>query len=212
MFITKVNVSNGTDGAVITAESTRTLRSLLDEAGVNYSRGLLQFNGDILGKAALDSTLEDVVDNEDQTQILRVTVKADNAADEATAMITGGAMVIVSTATPEQLKMLKKYRPSALKLYEGEGAAKKEVFMAGIDSGAGCINKYGAIFSDRTDKNGKATITMTIPEDVADVKEWAADTLGVSILHLRKLEKQFAPMLEDVKQEKDAVAAAIQVA
>ena len=212
MFITKVNVSNGTDGAVITAESTRTLRSLLDEAGVNYSRGLLQFNGDILGKSALDSTLDDVVDNADQTQILRVTVKADNAADEATATITGGAMVITSTATPEQLKMLKKYRPSALKLYEGEGAAKKEVFMAGIEAGAGCINKYGAIFSDRTDKNGKATITMTVPEDVTDVKEWAADTLGVAILQLRKLEKQFAPMLEDVKQEKEAVAAAICVA
>ena len=211
MFITKVNVSNGTDGAVLTAESTRTLRSLLEEAGVNYQRGLLQFNGDILGKSALDSTLEDVVDDEDQTQILRVTVKAENAVDEATAVINGGAMVITSSATPDQLKMLKKYRPSALKLYEGEGAAKKEVFMVSIDSGAGCISKLGAVFSERVNKNGKATITMTIPDDVTDPKAWAADTLGVSILNLRKTEKQFAAMLEDVKKEKDAVAAAITV-
>ena len=211
MFITKVNVSNGTDGAVLTAESSRTLRSLLDEAGVNHSRGLLQFNGDILGKSALDSTLEEVVDNPDQTQILRVTVKAENAA-EATVNIVGGAMVITSSATPDEIKTVKKYRPSALKLYEGEGNSKKEVFMVGIDSGAGYISKMGAIYSDRTDKNGKATITMNIPDDVTDVKEWAADTLGVSILNLRKTEAQFAAMLEDIKQEKAAVAAAINVA
>lgn len=211
MFITKVSVSNGTDGAVITAESSRTLRSLLDEAGLNYQRGLLQFNGDILGKSALDSTLDDVVDNPDQTQVLRVTVKAENAADEATAVVTGSALVITSSATPEQLKTMKKYRPQALKLYDGEGAAKKEVFMVSIGPGAGFISKDGAVFSERTNKNGKATITMDIPEDVADVKEWAADMLGVSILNLRKTEKQFAAMLADVQKEKEAVAAAIVV-
>ena len=210
MFITKVNVSNGTDGAVITAESSRTLRSLLEEAGVNYQRGLLQFNGDILGKSALDSTLDEVVDNADQTQVLRVTVKADNAS-EATAVINGSAMVIASSATPEQLKTMKKYRPQALKLYEGEGSAKKEVFMVSIGPGTGFISKDGAIFSERTNKDGKATITMDIPEDVTDVKEWAADALGVSILNLRKTEKQFATMLADVQKEKEAVAAAIVV-
>lgn len=211
MFITKVSVSNGTDGEVITAESSRTLRSLLEEAGLNYQRGLLQFNGDILGKSALDSTLDDVVDNPDQTQVLRVTVKAENAADEATAVVTGSALVITSSATPEQLKTMKKYRPQALKLFDGEGSAKKEVFMVSIGPGAGFISKDGAVFSERTNKNGKATITMDIPEDVADVKEWAADMLGVSILNLRKTEKQFAAMLADVQKEKEAVAAAIVV-
>lgn len=211
MFITKVSVSNGTDGEVITAESSRTLRSLLEEAGLNYQRGLLQFNGDILGKSALDSTLDDVVDNPDQTQVLRVTVKAENAADEATAVVTGSALVITSSATPEQLKTMKKYRPQALKLFDGEGSAKKEVFMVSIGPGAGFISKDGAVFSERTNKHGKATITMDIPEDVADVKEWAADMLGVSILNLRKTEKQFAAMLADVQKEKEAVAAAIVV-
>lgn len=213
MFITKISVSNGTDGAELTVDSSRTLRSVLDEAGLNYSRGLIQYNGSILNTAQLDDTIEDVTTNPNQKQILRVTVKAENAAEEATALITGSAMVITSTATPEQIKMLKKYRPNALKLYEGEGASKKEVFMADIQEDMpGCIGKYGAVFSTRTDKDGKATITMEIPSDVADVKEWAADTLGVAILYLRKLEKQFAPMLDDVKAEKDAVSAAIVVA
>jgi len=212
MFITKISVSNGTDGAELTVDSSRTLRSILDEAGLNYSRGLLQYNGAILSKDALDSTIEEVTDNPNQKQILRVTVKAENAADEAVAVVNGAAMVITSSATPEQLKTMKKYRPQALKLMEGEGNAKKEVFMVDIAKGDGCISPLGAIFSERTNKDGKATITIPVPQDVTDVKAWAADTLGVSILHLRKLEKQFAPMLKDVAAEKEAVAAAITVA
>lgn len=212
MFITKISVSNGTDGAELTVDSSRTLRSVIEEAGLNYSRGLLQYNGAILGQAALDSTVEEVTDNPNQKQILRVTVKAENAADEAVAVVNGSAMVITSSATPEQLKTMKKYRPHALKLYEGDGNTKKEVFMVDITKGDGCISPLGAIFSERTNQAGKATITIPVPQDVENVKEWAADTLGVSILNLRKLEKQFAPMLNDVKAEKEAVAAAITVA
>ena len=212
MFITKISVSNGTDGAEMTVNSSRTLRSILEEAGLNYSRGLIQYNGSILSADQLDDTIEDVTTNPDQKQILRVTVKAENAADEATALVNGAAMVVTSSATPEQIKTMKKYRPAALKLYEGEGNAKKEVFMVDIAKGDGCISPLGAVFSERTNKDGKATITIPVPHDVDDVKAWAADTLGVSILLLRKLEKQFAPMLSDVAAEKEAVEAAIVVA
>lgn len=211
MYFTKINVSNGTDGAELTVESTRTLRSILEEAGVNYSRGLLQYNGNILGQSALDSTVEEVTENPNQKQILRMAVKADNAA-EASAVVVGGALVITSSATPDEIRTIKKYRPNALKLFEGEGTHKEQVFMIGIEDGLGSINKYGAIYSDRTDKNGKATITISIPEYEEDPKAWAEEMLGVSILHLRKTEKQFAEMLEDVKKEKEAVAAAISVA
>ena len=215
MYFTKINVSNGTDGAELTVESTRTLRSILEEAGVNYSRGLLQYNGTILSQSALDSTVEEVTDNPDQKQILRMTVKADNAADEAdeaTAVVVGGALVITSSATPEEIETIRKYRPNALKLMEGEGQHKNQVFMIGIEEGPGSINQFGAFYSKRTDKNGKATITIAIPEDAKDPKAWAEEMLGVSILYLRKTEKQFAAMLDDVKQEKAAVAAAITVA
>lgn len=213
MYFTKINVSNGTDGAELTVESTRTLRSILEEAGVNYSRGLLQYNGNILGQSALDSTVEEVTENPDQKQVLRMTVKADNAAAaEATAVVVGGALVITSSATPDEIATIRKYRPNALKLMEGEANHKEQVFMIGLEDGPGSIGKYGAVYSKRTDKNGKATITITIPEDESDPKAWAEEMLGVSILHLRKTEKQFAAMLEDVKKEKEAVAAAISVA
>lgn len=216
MYFTKINVSNGTDGAELTVDSSRTLRSVLEEAGVNYSRGLLQYNGTILGQSALDSTIEEVTDNPDQKQILRMTVKADNAAEEAaaeaTAVVVGGALVITSSATPDEIATIRKYRPNALKLMEGEGAHKEQIFMIGLEDGPGSINKFGAMYSKRTDKYGKATITINIPEEEENPKAWAEEMLGVSILHLRKTEKQFAAMLDDVKQEKAAVAAAISVA
>lgn len=214
MFITQIKVMNGSDAEIVSAKSTDSIQDVLDKSGVHFSaNALIQANGAFLSRNALaDTTVEDVVSDPDITQLITAEIKSQNAADEAFALITGSAMVITSTVTPEQIKTMKKYRPNALKLYEGEGANKKLVFEVDIDEGPGYINRAGALYSERTDKNGKATITMTVPDDIEDVKGWAQDKLGVSILNLRKLEKQFAPMLDDVKAEKEAVAAAIHVA
>lgn len=214
MFITQIKVMNGSDAEIVSAKSTDTIQEVLDKSGVHFSsNALIQVNGAFLGRGSLgQTTVEDVVVDPDITQLITAEIKSQNAADEACALVTGSAMVITSTVTPEQIKTMKKYRPNALKLYEGEGANEKLVFEVDIEEGPGFINRAGAIYSERTDKNGKATITMTIPEDVTDVKAWAHDKLGVSILNLRKVEKQFAPMLDEVKAEKEAVAAAIKVA
>ena len=215
MFITQIKVMNGSDAEIVSAKSTDSIQAVLDKSGVHFSaNALVQANGAFISRSALaTTTVEDVVTDPDSTQIITAEIKSQNAVDEAArALITGSAMVITSTATPEQIKTMKKYRPNALKLYEGEGANKKLVFEVDIEEGPGFINRAGAIYSERTDASGKATITLNIPEDVADAKEWAADKLGVSILHLRKLEKQFAPMLTEVAAEKEAVAAAISVA
>lgn len=213
MFITTVKLSNGTDAEDnITIPSDRTIRSLFEEYGMPYERGVLQFNGVFVGNDKLDATLESLVTNPDMKQIINMEVKSMNAA-EACAVINGGAMVITSTATPEELATIHKYRPEALKLTEGEGANKKTLFTVGLVDGEGAISQKGAFFSkSRTNAEGKATITVILPDDVTDVKEWAQDVLGIGILYLRKTEAQFSAMLDDVKQERDAVAAAITVA
>ena len=168
MFLTKVSVSNGLDGKDITAESTRTLRSLLEEANVNYGRGLLQFNGSILPVTALDDTLDSLVENPDRTQILRMTVKADNAVN---AVIAGSSLVLVSSATPDQIKTLKKYRPDALCSKDKDGKATND-YSISIEDGDGYICNIGTIFTTRTDAEGHATVTVPIPNDVEDVKKY----------------------------------------
>ena len=215
MFITQIKVMNGSDAEIVSAKSTDSIQAVLDKSGVHFSaNALVQANGAFIARGALSTTtVEDIVNDPEATQLITTEIKSQNAADpEACAVINGSAMVITSTATPEQIKIMKKYRPNALKLYEGEGANKKLIFEVDIEEGPGCINRSGAVYSERTNTNGKATITLNVPDEVDDSKEWAQDKLGVAILHLRKLEKQFAPMLSEVQAEKDAVAAAISVA
>lgn len=190
-YLTKVNVSNGLDGAVIIAESTRTLRSLFEEANVKTNRGILQFNGAILTDTDMDSTLESLVTNPESTQILRMTVKADNACK---AIIAGSSVVVCSSATPEQLKVLKHYCPDYLQLKNANGEVE---FMVSIADGVGSFNKVGVVFSNRTDANGNATVTLNIPEEVTDVKKYVEETYGFALLKLDKLEAEFNRALSE---------------
>lgn len=128
--------------------------------------------------------------------------------------IAGDAVVITSTQKLEDIKLLEKYRPKALCLYEtGENGKKEEVFKVGSTTGEGAISMYGASFGSTThDEEKLATITMTLPRGVADAKQYVADAVGVAILNLNKVEAQFAEALADVTAEKETVMENITVA
>ena len=128
--------------------------------------------------------------------------------------IVGDAVVITSTQKLEDIKLLEKYRPKALCLYEtGENGKKEEVFKVGSTDGNGAISVYGASFGSTTHDDEKlATITMSLPRDVSDAKQYVADAVGVSILNLNKVESQFAEALAEVVAEKAAVMENISIA
>ena len=100
--------------------------------------------------------------------------------------IVGDAMVITSSKKLEDIKLLEKYRPKALCLYEtNEDGKKEEVFKVGSTNGEGAINKYGASFASVThDEEMLATITMPIPQGVADAIEYAAEKVGMAVINL----------------------------
>lgn len=125
-------------------------------------------------------------------------------------IIAGDAIVIESSQKLADIKALEAHRPKALVLCDDDG--KTELFRVGTTSGQGTIGKYGASFGGESrDGNGKATITMTIPSGVADAKKYAEDMIGVAIIHLNKVEEQFAGALESVNQDIAAVRSTITV-
>lgn len=130
-------------------------------------------------------------------------------------VIAGSAMVVTSAAKLEDIKTLAKYAPKALRLFEkDEDGKKEEVFAVCVaEGGKGSIGNYGASFDNVThDKDGKATITMCIPGDVKDAKEYAAETIGKAVMLLNKVEAQFEAALKSVDAEKSAVRANITIA
>lgn len=128
--------------------------------------------------------------------------------------IAGDAVVITSSQKLDDIKMLEKYRPNALVLYETNDSGKKEaVFKVGSTTGKGEIGRYGASFASTTHDDDKlATITMAMPAGVTDAKKAVADMVGVAILNLNKVEEQFAAAIAEVAAEKAAIEANITVA
>ena len=130
----------------------------------------------------------------------------------AKVIIAGDAIVTKSDITLEELKLVKKYRPNALKVMGGEDG-KEVIFKVDVSekSSSGSINTYGATFA-KADESGKAVITMVLPEGEKDAKTYAEDKIGVGILHLLAVEEKLADVIEEIKAEKDSVAECIEVA
>lgn len=123
--------------------------------------------------------------------------------------IAGQAVVVTSEMTLEDIKTIKKYRPDALTLKGGEDG-KEPIFALGI--GKGEINNVGASFCEASrDDAKKATLTMTTDYNGDDIKEFVLNKIGAAIGYLNKLEETLPAVLEEIKKERDAIAANINV-
>jgi predicted butyrate kinase (DUF1464 family) len=126
--------------------------------------------------------------------------------------IAGDAVITTSSLSLEELKLVAKLRPQALRLMGGENN-KEVVFAIGVAKGNGSINQYGASFAGETHDDAKlATITMIAEGVTGDVKEWAADRIGAAIININKIEANLPDVLAEIRTEKAAVLSNITVA
>ena len=127
-------------------------------------------------------------------------------------LIAGQAVVVTSSLTLDEIAEIKKYRPEALVLYEGEGPEKEPVFKIGVSKSSGKINTFGAEFGGEShDEEKLATLTMVIPETCEDVKGYVVDAIGASILKLNKLEESLPGVLNEIKAERAQIDEVISV-
>ena len=203
----RATIGNNVARRPYTIDENTTLRQALEQAGIDYSIGMTSLDGTTLQPGDLDKTFAQFGITE-KCFLLNV-VKADNAAK---IKVVGGVAVIESDAKLETIKKLQKYRPDSLRLFEGTGKDKEEDFaICAAPKGNGSINIYGASFGTATTTDGKATITLMIPEGTGDAKEWVKETVGVAILNLNKVESQFTGAIEEIDTELAAIEANIAV-
>ena len=115
--------------------------------------------------------------------------------------LVGDALVIESSVTMEEWKLVNKYHPDALVLTEGED--KTPVFRVGIGTDGG-FSKYGIVFTGETHGEKKyATFTTGfIVRTEKDIKEAVAEYVGSAILKLNKLEASIPGVIEEIEEEK----------
>lgn len=123
-------------------------------------------------------------------------------------IIAGNSCTVESAFTTEQLMKLKKYAPNALILKDAD---KKPIFMIDL-GGSGSISSAGIVFDGTThDGNDLACFTKPMPSDICDVNSWVMDNIGMSIIHLNKLEEGMTQAINGVDAYVDAVRTAISV-
>lgn len=200
----KVYVGNNISRQAKIVSHDSTLRSVLEDANVDYSVGMTSLDGATLQAGDLDKTFTQMGITGDQCYLLN-TAKAVNAAG---IKVLAQNAVIASGFTPEQVKEVAKYRPGAMKLFDPE--TKEETFVVSISGGDGEISKFGACYGSGKTSDGKAVISLRIP-DGKDVKEFIEETIGVAILNLQKVENQWNDALQEIATEKAAVLDSIEV-
>ena len=126
----------------------------------------------------------------------------------ATITIAGNSYVVTSKVSMTDLELVKKHRPKALKIVDEE--TKEELFAVGV--GGNSISDYGISFSGVTNDEKKlATVTMSIPSDVEDAKEYVAEKTGAAVVNLNRIEDGIGKVLDEIRAEHKKVTDSIKV-
>jgi len=126
----------------------------------------------------------------------------------ANVTIAGNSFVITSAVSMADLETVKKYRPSALAITDPD--TKEALFKVGL--GSNSVSDFGVCFGGVSNDEAKlATVTLPIPSDCEDAKEFVLDKAGLALANLNKVEAGITDALEEIRAERDAIAQNIKV-
>lgn len=125
--------------------------------------------------------------------------------------IFGEAIVVTSAIKLEDLKKVERYSRDSLILKGGEDGKQPIFGVCVAREGMGNISSISVSFAPTTrNAEGYATVTMTIPDGVANAKEWMVDKFGGALMNLAALEKELPAVVEKIKADAKAVADSIE--
>lgn len=124
--------------------------------------------------------------------------------------ISGDAYVLASEIKAEDIELLKKYDPEALKIKDKDGNDKFTVAYAEGKSG---IQKFtgsaGVTFGGKTrDDAGNATITGTLPAGLIgkdEAKAFVAELVTPFLSYLNQLEQSIPEAAKKIRTERSAL-------
>ncbi len=127
--------------------------------------------------------------------------------------IAGKALVITSNLKLTDLETVKKYQPKALILMGGEDGKEPVFAVTAVRGSTGKIGTIGVEFGEETHDDAKlATMTLMVPGDVKDMKEYVADKYGAALMNLAKLETALPAVVDSIAASKKSIMDNINVA
>ena len=126
--------------------------------------------------------------------------------------INGDAVVLTSTLKVEDIELLKKYKPDALKLTDEDG---NQVLAVAYAANRGGLSKTGIVFGGASIDGGYATLTTVLEKegtfDVETVKEKIADMLGDIPSKLQQIEDAAPVAIADLAAKRATLIDSIQI-
>ncbi len=124
---------------------------------------------------------------------------------QPTVLIAGAACIVFSCFTPDEIRLFKTFRPEALQMKDAD--TKEPVFTMDLDEdgGPGSIKEDGAVFSEVSSADGKATITVLIDPSAKNRTELVEEKIGGALKRLMYLQEMLKKQLPEVKQEQQII-------
>ena len=116
--------------------------------------------------------------------------------------------VLTSTLKTEDIELVKKYRPDALKIKNSDG---DEVFGLAYVEGKPSVAQFGITFG-ATNADGFAIVTGDIPAtELKNGKggDYVADVVGAALPHINAMEAQLPEVVASIKSERAALIGSI---
>lgn len=181
----KVQVGTNTDRKEVLVPGTVSLKKVLEDERINYNAAIVYLDGAAIRPGDLSKSFDDLGIKE--TALLTAVVKI---ADGAKLKAVGRAVVITSDIKLADIQKLKRYNESALVQKDKEGNLLFGVSTANLPS----VGAFGISFND-TDPDGKARVTLAVPQSVEDIKAYVKEEYTMLITKLNEFEGSVADKL-----------------
>lgn len=111
---------------------------------------------------------------------------------------------LTSTLKVDDIKLVQKYRPKALKKKDADG---NDIFAMSYVEGRPCVAAHGITFGAKSHEGGYAMIVAALPEVEAgvNVKERIADIVGSDLTYINELEASIPTVVEAIRSERAAI-------
>lgn len=182
----KIIVGNNTRREEYVFANTTTIRTILEEAQVNYHVGTTCLNNNMLDGSDLDLTLADFsIDDDCDLAFLTVIENKNNAVRVVDAM---GSYVIQTEFGMDDIQTCESFNPSALVLRDGE-----RILFAVAAGEEMELSRFGICFN--RERDGKCCFDV----DAEDDADFAA-RFGDVVVYLKKIEPQVAAAMEVIEE------------
>lgn len=116
--------------------------------------------------------------------------------------------VITSGFTIEQIKLIEKYQPEELRVYNTE---TRDLLFKMATGNVGTLSTYGIVFNT-SNSEGKAALMIDVEgETTEEKKAYIVDHFGVAINNANMIEAHLQNIIDNITANNEAIAASITV-